>query len=450
MEHERQRALHRRLFEDQMRALEQQQAQELLTLPADSLLSGSSSLQHLAASAPTTPPRVTAMLNGEFSPLIGNSNLRSSTLDVDSLSKAVGTAVSDKRKSVTYASSVNRSPDLQAPSSGQAYGRIAKSMPASRRTSASEHDEELAGHLQGLSLIGERNRASPHPEQRSVSRPVSRPVSGNFSAEQVLQYNHAVNAGMMLDEQLDMEMHSKHHRDDNPMNISDHPRTDAIQHLPTSDDDKFPASHFSKLSTSSAALDLAPLSQNARSREKSSEWPQFPPSRGIDTLHRQDRRVTTPALNLTNDISLANKLNSASATTTPLLPQHQQTLAYLQAPGSRRGSPPGLSDGLSSINAPRSVPSTPNPTISHTPSHLMKAPGTPLSAESQGLSGRLSSTGSHPIGDINGGDLRPSLSRLSSQFDGSSLNFNGMQAGLDDGLRVSLLPTASRRLLTVP
>ena len=206
MEHERQRALHRRLFEDQMRALEQQQAQELLSLPAESLLSGSSSLQHLAASAPTTPPRVTAMLNGEISPLIGNSNLRSSTLDVDTLSKAVGTAVSDKRKSVTYASSVNRSPDLQAPSSGQAYGRGAKSMPASRRTSASEHDEELAGHLQGLSLIGERNLSSPHPEQRSISRP----VSGNFSAEQVLQYNHAVNAGMMLDEQLDMEMHSKY------------------------------------------------------------------------------------------------------------------------------------------------------------------------------------------------------------------------------------------------
>ena len=206
MEHERQRALHRKLFEDQMRALEQQQAQELLSIPADSLLSGGSSLQHLAASAPTTPPRVTAMLNGEISPLIGNSNLRSSTLDVDSLSKAVGTAVSDKRKSVTYASTVNRSPDLQAPSSGQTYGRGAKSMPASRRTSASEHDEELAGHLQGLSLIGERNRSSPHPEQRSISRP----VSGNFSAEHVLQYNHAVNAGMMLDEQLDMEMHSEY------------------------------------------------------------------------------------------------------------------------------------------------------------------------------------------------------------------------------------------------
>jgi hypothetical protein len=234
------------------------------------------------------------------------------------------------------------------------------------------------------------------------------------------------------------------------MLVSDCLLQDAIQHLPTSDDDKFTPSHFAKLSTSSAALDLAPLSQNARSREKSSEWPQFPPSRGVDTLHRPDRRVTTPSL-MANDISLANKLNSASAVTTPLLSHHQQTLAYLQAPGSRRGSPPGLSDGLSSINAPRSVPTTPNPAISHTPSHLMKAPGTPLSAESQGLSGRLSSAGSHPIGDLNGGDLRPSLSRISSQFDGSSLNFNGMQGGgLDGGLRVGSSDFVPRRSLTAP
>lgn len=81
----------------------------------------------------------------------------------------------------------------------------------------------------------------------------------------------------------------------------------------------------------------------------------------------------------------------------------------------------------------------------------MKAPGTPLSVESQGLSGRLSSAGSHSIGDLNGGDLRPSLSRLSSQFDGSSLGFNGLQAaGLDDGLRVCSLLFVPRPLLMTP
>ena len=72
------------VFKGQVHALEQQQAQELLSLPADSLLLGGFSLQHLAASAPTTLPRMTAMI-GDISPLIGNSNLRSSTLDVDSL-----------------------------------------------------------------------------------------------------------------------------------------------------------------------------------------------------------------------------------------------------------------------------------------------------------------------------------------------------------------------------
>lgn len=203
LEHERQRMIHRKIFEDQMRALEQQQAQELLTLPVDQLLGGGASLQHLAASAPTTPPRVNAMLNGDSSPHMGGPGMPYSAVDVDILSKAVGSAV-DKRKSVTYASSVNRSPDLAPGSGSQAYGRGAKSMPASRRTSASEHDEDLAEHLHGLSLAGEQGRASPYPGQRSVSRP----ISGKFSAEDVAQYNHMVNAGMMLDEQLDMEMHS--------------------------------------------------------------------------------------------------------------------------------------------------------------------------------------------------------------------------------------------------
>ena len=49
------------------------------------------------------------------------------------------------------------------------------------------------------------------------------------------------------------------------------------RHLPTSDDDKFTSSHFAKLSTFSAALDLAPLSQNARNHEKSSERQWNPP-----------------------------------------------------------------------------------------------------------------------------------------------------------------------------
>lgn len=57
------------MFEDQMRALEQQQAQELLSIPRDPNAPNGNFLQHLAASAPTTP-RVTVRLNEEH-PLWG-------------------------------------------------------------------------------------------------------------------------------------------------------------------------------------------------------------------------------------------------------------------------------------------------------------------------------------------------------------------------------------------
>jgi len=64
LEHERQRLLQRKLFEDQMRALEQKQAQELLSIPYEP--HGNGGVQHLAVSAPTTPPRVNAQLGEVF------------------------------------------------------------------------------------------------------------------------------------------------------------------------------------------------------------------------------------------------------------------------------------------------------------------------------------------------------------------------------------------------
>ena len=164
MEHERQRALQRKMFEDQMRALEQQQAQELLKIPFDGSGGGA---QPVAVSGPTTPPRVNAQLNGDAR------DPGRLSVDAESLSKAVGSAA-DKRKSVTYATStVNLSPDLGG-ANGNGYGRAvgAKSMPASRRTSASSQDEELAGHLQILALAGERsNKGSPflRPSRRRSS-----------------------------------------------------------------------------------------------------------------------------------------------------------------------------------------------------------------------------------------------------------------------------------------
>ena len=176
-----------------MRALEQQQARELLNIPIEAP-------QHLAVSAPTTPPRVNAVLSDDHSPTYPSS-LSRSVVDPDVLSQAVGKA--DKRKSVTYAPSVNHSPEM--PSGNQSFARPggAKSMPASRRTSASEHDEELAGHLQGLSLAGERAERISTPSG-TIPQSILRSNSGRFGND----YANVYNAGMMLDEQLDKEMHS--------------------------------------------------------------------------------------------------------------------------------------------------------------------------------------------------------------------------------------------------
>lgn len=200
MEHERQRALQRKMFEEQMRALEQQQAQELLSIPAIEA-------QHLAVSAPTTPPRVNAILHGDHSSSLGSS-LSQSSVDAEILSRAVG-SVSDKRKSVTYAPSVNNSPENGHTNGLSTFARPggAKSMPASRRTSASEHDEELAGHLEGLSLAGQRSERVPTPSG-NVPQQILISANGRYLGDGGM-YGNQLNAGMMLDQQLDQEMHSK-------------------------------------------------------------------------------------------------------------------------------------------------------------------------------------------------------------------------------------------------
>ncbi|KAF7306452.1 RNA-binding protein [Mycena indigotica] len=397
LKHERQRQLQRQMFEEQMRALEQQQAQELLNIPFDS------PVQHLAVSAPTTPPRVNAALNGEAHPA---PQRRSQNFDAETLSKAVGTAVSDKRKSVTYAPTVNLSPDLST-TNGNSFSRTAgaKSMPASRRTSASEHDEDLAGHLQGLSMAGERT--SPIPLTASIlTRAASR-----YGDDEGARYASTYNAGMMLDEQLDQEMHN------------------AMRNLPTSDDDKYTSFAGKQISTSSAALDLAHISQTSprtsfasrtlETRDKSSEWPQFPgPARPVPGADR--RTVTNPNLTLSAD---ANKLNTVSASATPLTQSHSQLGNHTQVSTSRRGSPPSL---LESLNATtRSVPATPLglPTSAV---HILKSPGTP---ETQALTSRLSSVGENAV---NANDLTASLSRLpSGQYDNGSYGLDEYGNGMD-------------------
>ncbi|KAI0825240.1 ARM repeat-containing protein [Trametes gibbosa] len=389
MEHERQRAIQRRMFEDQMRALEQQQARELLTIPIE---------QHLAVSAPTTPPRVNAVLSDDHSPTY-HSALSKSIVDADMLSKAVGNA--DKRKSVTYAPSVNHSPEM--PSGNQSFARPggAKSMPASRRTSASEHDEDLASHLQGLSLAGERADRVSTPSG-GIPQSILRSNSGRFASNDGQGYGSVYNAGMMLDEQLDQEMHN------------------AMRHLPTSDEDKY--------------------SNGYANRHKSSEWPQFNGNARLpDSLGRADRRnVTNPTMTLSPALGdLSSKQNgTVSGTTTPLLQQVSPGL--VQGLGSRRGSPLSLGDTLSSITSARSVPATPLPGMPGSAGHLAKAPGTPLSGgDPHNINGILSAQMSRQLGDDS--DLNPSLSRMpSGQFDSSPLSFNSIQSGMDEASSLPL------------
>ncbi|PFH54706.1 hypothetical protein AMATHDRAFT_44516 [Amanita thiersii Skay4041] len=411
LEHEHQRALQRKVFEDQMRALERKQAQELLNLPYDPN-SHAGGIQHLAVSAPTTPPRVNAILNGDsFS--VGRSGRVQFAADAEALSKAVG-VVADNRKSVTYAPSVHISPDMLSGSvtNGQSYSRPAgaKSMPASRRTSASSHDEELAGHLQNLALTGEHSsRASPAPPSGSVSTLLG--GNSRYGEDESMRYANAFNAGMMLDEQLDKEMHN------------------AMRNLPTSDDDKFHGPYPGKhVSTSSAALDLAHISQTSPrahftgrtldTRDKSSEWPQFTAAPRVPEglVSRTDRRtVTNPNLTLSTPTE-EKAPSSVSANVSPLISQGP----HGQNSSSRRGSPHSLLDGLSATT--RSVPATPLglPTSA---AHLLKTPGTPLTPD---LNGRISTPGAHPLND-GVSDLQASLSRLPhNQFDAASLAFNSL------------------------
>ncbi|KAF8167867.1 pumilio-family RNA binding protein [Crassisporium funariophilum] len=423
LEHERQRLIQRKLFEDQMRALEQKQAQELglLNIPYES---NGNSLQHLAVSAPTTPPRINAQLGDNYA---NNGRQGRQHVDADTLSKAVGSAA-DKRKSVTYAPSVNLSPDLATGpvANGHSFSRPAgaKSMPASRRTSASSHDEELAVHIQGLSLAGDRSsRASP------VNAPVSASIllrgNGRYADDEGARYASTYNAGMMLDEQLDQEMHN------------------AMRNLPTSDDDKYHNSYPNKISTASAALDLAHISQTSPrthfasraqdSREKSSEWPQFTGNpRGPDgSAARSDRRnVTNPNLTLSAPSDDISSKVIGGGMSTPLVAQQSQGSAHShsQAPTSRRGSPHSLLESLSATT--RSVPATPLGMASNG-AHLLKTPGTPHTPEIQVLNGRIATPNSIQITEssLSATDLQASLSRLpTGPYDGGSLTFNSIQS----------------------
>lgn len=77
-------------------------------------------------------------------------------------------------------------------------------MPASRRTSQSEHDEDIANHLQKLSVADGSSspmaRMSPNMMKINGSAYPVGTVTGNGGG---------FNAGMLLDEQIDKEMQSE-------------------------------------------------------------------------------------------------------------------------------------------------------------------------------------------------------------------------------------------------
>ncbi|KAF8588456.1 ARM repeat-containing protein [Ramaria rubella] len=462
MEHERQRAIQRKLFEDQMRALEQQQAAELLSIPVEQNDGASANgIHNLALSAPTTPPRAPSVVND-----IRTSPTSSGTRGAyflqehhTALSSAMNKA--DKRKSVTYATSPSV---LHSPETGlsvnSAIGPMsraagAKSMPASRRTSASAESlevDDLAGTLKSLALVETANSNG----QPSVSHPQSilRTKGNRYSDEPgVIGDGHtygghggnAYNAGMMLDQQLDQEMHN------------------AMKNLPTSDDDKY------KLSASSVALDLAPLSQTPRntfmqrglhdSIGKSSEWPQFSgPPRGPDITvsgQRPDQRrnVTNPGhLNVLgpafNESPNSKLSGTVSASATPSIAQHHTPN------DSRRSSPPGMSDTLSTlsnITTARSVPATPLGVtgVRSEMTGLTKTPGTPGGGPGAGTGNVVGNYTQHPggqlgtsgLGEGQGGvsatDLSATLSRLGNGQYENPLSFGSIQQNMDDPLQYS-------------
>jgi len=223
-----------------------------------------------------------------------------------------------------------------------------------------------------------------------------------------------------------------------------------MRNLPTSDDDKYPNTIGSKVSDSfvrnhillsislnqvsksSVALDLAQLSQ--QNHENSAEWDHFnghsrgPP--GI-ALRSERRIVTNPNLTLStpsDDFSIKPLTGNASASSTPLVVEPPR---LVQFPLSRRNSPPGLVDNLSTTT--RSVPTTPLGLSVHPLNS-----SSPLIPDIQPLSARIGTPGSQHVADAFSGsnDLQASLTRMPSNNGG--LGFNAIQPGPDE-VRVTYL-----------
>ncbi|KAG8729717.1 hypothetical protein FRC12_020770, partial [Ceratobasidium sp. 428] len=397
IEHERQRVQQRKMFEEQMRMLEHHQALEEQKLmgspaigggpmnPALSLIGGGALQHHPAMSAPTTPPRTNSVLqplsaghtlhDNDFAGALSHGLAPGSRLSNGSLFSGVsfGTPQSafhspanttEKRKSVNYADFAEYttySPDASAthahtvamPSVSQfgshTHTAGAKSMPGSRRGSGNHGD--LPGiNLQGLSIRDGSNASSM--AQAGILKNGS---AGIFGPTATLP-TKGFNPGFLLDEELDKEVSRDMHKSVNFLPLSSE---DEAKSLLRSDS-------YSKLSASSAALDLAPLSQtpprgpgpNGRLDPalKSSEWPQFAaaPRTGDGGPQPRLRNATNPGpiggsrpssgmgrnSSSPTGIQEGGVMVNPSAKSVPATP-----MSARQSVGSLSGKPVGLSGG---------------------------------------------------------------------------------------------------------
>lgn len=379
LEHERQRLQQRKMFEEQMRMLEHHQALEEQKLmgspaigsgpmnPALSLIGSGAMQHHPAMSAPTTPPRTNSVLqplsgshaihDNDIASALSHGLAPGSRLSNGSLFSGVsfGTPQSafhspanttEKRKSVNYADYAEYntySPDGPAPHAhtvvmpsvlqfgSHTHTAGAKSMPGSRRGSGNHGD--LPGiNLQGLSIRDGSATSTGQAGQAGILKNGSGSIFGPAASQPTKGFN----PGFLLDQELDKEVSRDMHKSVNFLPLSSE---DDAKSLLRSDS-------YSKLSASSAALDLAPLSQtpprgpgpNARIDPalKSSEWPQF------SGAPRANDAIAQPRIrNATNPGPIGGSRPSSGM-------------------GRNSSSPTGIQENGAMINASaKSVPATP-------------------------------------------------------------------------------------------
>lgn len=196
LEHERQRLIQRQHFEEQMRALELQQQQEeraLLTPSSENPLGS----QHVALSAPSTPPRGSAALaNGEALSTGGISGL--SFLHHQAVTNGIPEEF--KRHSANYGSLVSqpREPGNNLAPGSHNHAAGAKSMPGSRRGSSgsSEAAQDMVASL-NLGSLSIQDKQIPRINGVHPLRSATNPEV--FKA----------NAASLFDEDLDNEMSSE-------------------------------------------------------------------------------------------------------------------------------------------------------------------------------------------------------------------------------------------------